>query len=382
MFLPNYKNGSIVNLTSSILKAFDVKSEYAPLKELGDLASAQNIVLLVIDGLGYEYLKKHGKNSIFSKYLMRELTSVFPAGTPSAEQTLKTGVAPERHGITGWYVFLKELGVVSTILPFVPRCGGISFSNYNIEKNKIFTEKTINEKIKSRSYLIYPDNIASGNRISAKGVRFLTFDTLDDMFLRIREAVRSGADKKYIYAYWPLFDMLCHSDGTEGKKTKKHFDQLDQKTASFLKAIRSTNAILIITADHGLIDIPAAKVIFLEHHPELQKTLTLPLCGQTRTAFCYVHPAKAKKFEKYVKEKLDYCCELYKSEDLIRRGFFGLFEPSEKLFDRIGDYVLIMKENYIIKDKLLEEKIDVFIGNHGGVSKEEMLVPLIVIKNL
>jgi len=61
--------------------------------------------------------------------------------------------------------------------------------------------------------------------------------------------------------------------------------------------ISGTNTTVIITADHGLIDIPSANVIFLEDHPELQDTLTLPLCGQSRTAYCYVHPAKAKKFE-------------------------------------------------------------------------------------
>jgi len=369
-------------LTSSILQAFGEKSAYAPLKELDGLANAQNIVLLVIDGLGYEYLKKHSKNSVFEKYLVRDITSVFPAGTPSAETTLKTGVAPEKHGITGWYVYLKELGVVSTILPFVPRCGGASFMNYGIEKKEIFTEKTINEKIKNRSYLIYPDNIAASNKINAAGVQCLAFADLEGLFAQIKKAIDSSSERKYIYAYWPEFDMLCHSEGTEGEKTGEHFKELDRKATYFLDTIRDTNTILIITADHGLIDTPKSKVIFLEDHPELQETLALPLCGQTRTPYCYVRPAKAKDFEKYIKEKLGYCCEAYKGEDLIKRKFFGLFKPSEKLFDRIGDYVLIMKENYIIKDKLLKEKIDVFIGNHGGVSKEEMLVPLIIIKNL
>jgi hypothetical protein len=55
--------------------------------------------------------------------------------------------------------------------------------------------------------------------------------------------------------------------------------------------------------------------------------------------------------------------------------------PEPRLFDRIGDYVLIMKENYIIKDFVLGETEKFHIGNHGGVSKEEMLVPLIVIES-
>jgi hypothetical protein len=38
-----------------------------------------------------------------------------------------------------------------------------------------------------------------------------------------------------------------------------------------------------------------------------------------------------------------------------------------------------MKENYILKDKIKKIKKKMHIGHHGGVSKEEMLVPLIVI---
>jgi hypothetical protein len=65
---------------------------------------------------------------------------------------------------------------------------------------------------------------------------------------------------------------------------------------------------------------------------------------------------------------------------LITKGVFGLYEPVKTLWQRTGDYVLIMKENYVIKDKLLNEKTFNFIGNHGGTSEEEMFIPLIIIK--
>jgi len=64
-----------------------------------------------------------------------------------------------------------------------------------------------------------------------------------------------------------------------------------------------------------------------------------------------------------------------------KKELFGLFNPNKKLFNRVGDYVLIMKENYVIMDSLLGEKRGFHIGNHGGVSKQEMHVPLIIIKN-
>ncbi|MFZ2970614.1 MAG: alkaline phosphatase family protein [Minisyncoccia bacterium] len=324
MTLPNYKNGSIVNLTSSILKAFNGSFLYEPLKELDGLKDSKNIALLVIDGLGYEYIKRNGENSVFEKHLVRSLTSVFPSTTASATTTFATGVAPQQHGITGWFMYLKELGVVSTILPFVPRYRGESFPNAGIERKDIYSEKTISEKIKDISYTIYPEKIIDG-KVNKREKSLLGYSSLSGMFFQINRVLKSGRSRKYVYAYWTEFDSLCHRKGVGSKETLEHFRQLDKKITSFIKSLKGTETTLIITSDHGLIDTPRSKIIFVNDHPDLYETLTLPLCGEPRAAYCYVRPSKARQFEGYVKEKLGHCCELYKSEDLIKRGMFGLF---------------------------------------------------------
>ena len=89
---------------------------------------------------------------------------------------------------------------------------------------------------------------------------------------------------------------------------------------------------------------------------------------------------KTKQFETYVKNKLGKYCELHKSQDLIKKNYYGLFEPHSKLIERIGDYVMILKENYVIRDNILKQKRSFHIGNHGRVSDDEMFVPLIVFK--
>lgn len=105
----------------------------------------------------------------------------------------------------------------------------------------------------------------------------------------------------------------------------------------------------------------------------------MPLSGEPRVVYCYVKPNKIKQFENYVKTKLANVCEIHKSEELIRKNYFGLYEPNEKLKNRIGDYTLIMKDNFIMKDLVFGEDQNIYTGNHGGVSREEMIVPLIVI---
>ena len=127
------------------------------------------------------------------------------------------------------------------------------------------------------------------------------------------------------------------------------------KLKQFIKSIKDTSTTLLITSDHGFIDTNEKSVIWLEDHPELKKCLTLPLCGDTRAVYCYVHPSKTNEFENYVKNKISKYCYYYKSTDLIKNGFFGLYKENPELRERIGDYTLIMKKNYIFRDNLLNQ---------------------------
>lgn len=205
------------------------------------------------------------------------------------------------------------------------------------------------------------------------------YTTLNGFFSQIRKAVKSHNQRKYIYAYWYEFDSISHKNGVNSKKAYNHFKEIDKRLKSLVKNIKNTNTTLIITSDHGFVDSTKKQLIKLEDHPKLKECLTLPLCGERRTVYCYVHPSKTKQFEKYVKTKFKKYCYMYRSEELIRKNYFGLFKENPKLFDRIGDYILIMKDNYLFCDDILNRKRKFHIGHHGGVSKEEMYVPLIVI---
>lgn len=376
--LPDYRGGSIVNLMASIERAFGGKPRYSPLGLLPpEELSSKNIVLLVLDGLGYEWLRRHGKDSTLLKHHRGKMTSVLPSTTASCVTTFSTGVAPQQHAITGWFIYLKEIGTVSTILRYVTREGRIPIK---ADVKRFFDQSSLAERIQAARYNIVPEDLAGSTvtRALARKAKLVPYKGLKGYFREIARLVRLRGKRKFIFAYWPEFDSVCHHYGTGSKEALSHFRELDRGFASLLARLKGTDTTLIATSDHGLIDTPQSRLILVERHPELAETLALPLCGEPRLAYCYVYPKKAKQFEHYVRTHFRDCCWLYKSKDLVRRGCFGLFAPNRRLSERIGDYILVMKEDCTFKDFVPGEPRKVHKANHGGVSREEMHVPLVV----
>jgi predicted AlkP superfamily pyrophosphatase or phosphodiesterase len=311
------------------------------------------------------------------------MTTVFPATTVAAMTSFATALAPQQHGLTGWFMYLKEIGAVTTIIRFTSRAGGLELQKGNISYSDIYNEKSIVEDIKATSIIVsYHDYYNSEySHMISKGAKKLSFKTLNGFFQQIEKALQIENKRKFVYAYWAILDSICHRQGTDSQQAREHFHELDNKIASLARYLKSRNAALIITADHGLIDTKEKdRIIHLKDHPQLADTLALPLTGEPRAAYCYVRPDRVDRFESYVAKEFNGCCDLFKSENLIKDNYFGLFKPNRKLRDRVGDYTLIMKENYVIKDLVLGEEPYYFIGHHGGVSSAEMFVPLIAVE--
>ncbi len=379
--LPDYQGGSIVNVSASIARACGLDDLlHPPARELAqqDLA-ANTIVLLLIDGLGYEFLRRQSPNSVFNRHLRASLSSVLPSTTSSAISTMATGLSPRQHAVTGWFMHLRELGAVTAILPFMPRIGGEILSKYNVSMADLLDMQPLFKHFDRPAYVLMPDWIVDSpySRLAFAGSRRQGYDGLDD-WLRQLAQLTAEPQRKFVYGYWPELDHLCHEHGVGSTEVAAHFSRLEKAFETFFETISGHDASVIIVADHGLVDTGNDRVIQLEDHPELRDCLSHPLCGEPRLAYCYVRPRATERFQRYVETRLSHCCECYRSEELVKAGWFGPGWTHPELLPRLGDYCLVMKDNYVIKDRLLGERAFHQVGVHGGVSSAEMRVPLIV----
>ena len=383
MTLPDYRGGSIVNLMASIEAALGgANPAYPPLVLLppSTLAGARSVVLLVIDGLGYNYLTRTGAGGALHRHLRGRITSVFPSTTASAITAFLTGLAPQQHALTGWHTYFREIGTVAAVLPFRPRLGGPALSETGASPAALLAPRPLSDRLKTPAYMVSPARIVHSefNRAYGGTAQRRGYDSLEQLFGTVASILRQGDKRQYIYAYYPELDALAHEHGISSQPVAEEFARLDTAFDRFLAAIRGSDTAVIVTADHGLIDSPPERLIQLDDHPALAETLVLPLCGERRAAYCYVHPAREQQFRDYVTGELGDYVTLRASADLVEEGWFGLGPPSPRLLERIGHYTLVMKGNYTIKDWLLGERRHVHVGVHGGVSEGEMYVPLIL----
>ena len=384
---PDYHGGSIVNLVRSIERALDARAcdAAASYPELGTLparalAGARNIVLLLIDGLGYDYLGSAGAGGALHAGLRARISSVFPPTTATAVTSYLTGVGPQQHALTGWHVWLRELGCLAATLRFRPRHGGEPLSKAGIDPRSVYTAEPMFERLAASSHVVSPADIIDSDYNVAHCGRALrrSYRELPGMFSTVAEILRSGGERKFIHAYTYELDAAAHTHGCASAELQQKFRQIDAAYAGFLDEIAGTDTAVIVCADHGFIDSPKASCIELADHPQLTQTLMLPLCGERRAAYCYVQPGRERAFEHYVQTGLAHCAELYRSTDLIAQGWFGLGPAHPRLAERVGHYTLLMKDDYTIKDWLLGEPRHLTLGVHGGVSAAEMQVPLIL----
>src|SRR6267142_3357568 len=151
---PDYAGGSLVNLVASVVAARGGKPLHEPLRNFEFPVSAKNLVLLIIDGLGDNYLARHGKGSELERRRHAALTSVVPSTTASAITTSYTGRTPLEHGLTGWFSYFGEAGCVSATLPFRSRGDMAPLQQRGFSPAAAFPASSVFEALPVRSIVV------------------------------------------------------------------------------------------------------------------------------------------------------------------------------------------------------------------------------------
>lgn len=381
---PDYTGGGFLNLLASLAAACGARPRHPPLRALlpTELAAASNLVLLIVDGLGDRYLRARGAGGQLERHRRSAISAVFPSTTAAAITTSYTGWAPLEHGLTGWFTYFAEAGCVAAPLTGRSRGDDLPLSTRGVASARLFAAPSLFDTLTRRTIVVSEANIVGSayNVHHCGRAERRAYVDRAGLLAQIEAAVTSGADRKFVYAYWPYFDTLAHRYGIASAEVRAELTAIDSAFSELLERLTGSDALVIVTADHGFIDSRPGEALALEDGPGLASLLRLPLCGERRVAFCHVQNGLVATFAASAKEWLGDRAEVRSSRELAEEGWFGTGTAHPRFAERIGDVALVMNKHYTVKDWVPGETRNLIVGHHGGTSEDEMLIPLVIAK--
>ena len=383
---PDYRGGSIVNLLSSIIHALGGASPHPRLRALDPRVfdGVSRIVYLVLDGVGCNQLSRFmaagGGGHFFSGHPFERLTTVFPSTTAAAVTTLSTGSTPVEHGVLSWHLHLPDLGLVGAVLPGKTLTGTpLAGDGFNLRRYlglpSYLSSVRRHKRLLSFGALGRSAYSNAGTRWNGHGA----YKTLAGMERQTVRFARQGG-RGIAYVYWPQYDTLCHNKGVQARETRRHLAEIDRSLGRLAGRLTGTGTLLLVTADHGVVDAPPPRRIDLAAVPGLLDCLALLPAGDARQVSCFVRPGSVERFHGVVARHLAEACICITGEDLLESGLLGPGRQHPSLRGRVGDYVLLARDDYAFRVTASLTKARVHKGNHGGLSPDEVYVPLYALR--
>lgn len=371
---PAYDGGTLGNLLPSALTAVGRGSGWdgptIPLPE------ARYYVVLLVDGLGWELLRRYADRTPYFAGLLengRPLTTGIPSTTATSLTSLGTGLEPGRHGIVGYTCRVPGTNRLLNALQW----------NGSVDPEGWQPHPTMFEHGErhdcAMTAVSRPEFSDSGLTVAGmRGSRYVGADDAESVAAAVSSVIDSaGADERgVIYAYHRDLDRTGHEFGCETERWRHELAEADA-LAERLRELLPADVALVVTGDHGMVDVPPAGRIDVDAEPDLDAGVAV-LGGESRFRYLYVDggPSEISAVIARWKDRLGDDALVLRRDEAIERGWFGPVE--DRVRPRFGDVVVATLGRIALDARRRHPHEARLVGVHGSLSADEMLVPLLV----
>ncbi len=352
-----------MSITNSILRYYGAKTHHETLPIVDELLSKgyKNVVLLVMDGMGVNVLEKNlSKNTFLRKHIRSEISSVYPCTTTAALTSILTGKTPNEHGWIGWSNYFNE----------VDKCIDL-FSNHESGTEKNASDEHVPNKVLAYESIF----LQIGANVKAYAVTPFSehfANTIEGICTHIK-ALCGEPDRKFIYAYHFQPDHDMHDFGVSHDCITQMITDYNNKLETLISSLSDT--LFIITADHGMIDITRKCI---EDYPQINDALIRSICVESRCCSMYVKNESIAEFPEIFTHTFGGKFKLFTHDEFIESGLLGNGLSHSKIKDFIGDFVAVALSDIALWNKSVNGEFKKYKAAHAGLTKEELIVPLII----
>jgi Type I phosphodiesterase / nucleotide pyrophosphatase len=328
------------------------------------VAGASQVVLLILDGLGWEQLEaRRALAPTLSAGVGRAITSVAPSTTACALTSLVTGRAPAEHGVVGYRVAYG--GEIMNVLLW--SVGGVDARMRvpagQFQPCPLFPGAPGPVPVVTRN-----DFGATGFSAAHLGDAELhSWHTPAGLLTSVRGLVAGGAP--FVYAYYEGIDKVSHARGL-GEYYDDELRSVDRLVGDLL-GLLPPGAVLVVTADHGQVEVDGA----VEVLPGDVMDGVCLISGEGRFRWLHVRPGALEAVAAASKETFGDVAWVRTKDEMVEEGWLGGV-PSAAVSSRLGDVVLAPFTKTAFLDPADTGELRL-AGRHGSLTPAEMLIPLL-----
>jgi predicted AlkP superfamily pyrophosphatase or phosphodiesterase len=364
--LPRYGERSINDVLPSTMAALGAPGWS---NSLG-LPEAASIVVFLIDGLGWRLLQRYADEAPYLAGLAaagQPITSGVPSTTATSLTGLGTGLTTGAHGVVG---FTSRIPGTDQLLDALrwsskvdPREWQTHDTVFDRARKAGITATAVSKRMFESSGL---------TAASQRGAQYVGADSVGE---RISATVRAALEPRSLtYVYDGELDSTGHRLGCRSLGWRHQLAMVDSFAARLREAL-PPHVVLLVTADHGMVDVELAQRLDVDEQPELMDGVSV-FGGEARFRHLYCDAGAVDEVAARWQDRLGDTAVVVVREAAIAAGWFGPVEP--RVRPRLGDVMVAsMGDVAVVSSSRFPHEASL-VGLHGSLTADEMLVPLLL----
>jgi hypothetical protein len=338
------------------------------------LPETTRYVVVLIDGLGWNLLRRALFAAPFLGSFLggaQPITSAVPSTTVTSLGSLGTGQPPGQHGLVGYTSRVPSTGEIlngltweSDVVPTV------------YQSKPTFFEQASKAGVAVSSVALARFQGTGLTEAALRGAAFVPFSDESAEDLRIALIVDAAlrGDRSVVYAYERELDHYGHVHGCNSADWVQQLARIDAMCER-LRAALPPQVTVIITGDHGMVDIPSEQRIIAEDDPALMAGVSA-LAGEARFRHLYVDQEPPRRVADRWRARFGELAWVRTRDEAIDEGWFAAMD--DQLRERWGHVLVALRGDWAVMTSAFPREFTL-IGMHGSLTPAEMLVPLLVV---
>nr|WP_254456260.1 nucleotide pyrophosphatase/phosphodiesterase family protein [Paeniglutamicibacter quisquiliarum] len=371
---PPYGSRTIAELLPSAAAALGVEGFENAL----GLPAANRIAVVMVDGLGKALLKARGGHAPFLRKLMENsqtLLASFPSTTAASLTSMGTGLPPGQHGVVGYDVVDPVRRRVVNQLGGWPR---------DLDPVSWQPHPTVFERAEAAGVHTATVSLSQfkDSALTKAALRGPVFTAAESPHARVRATceILAANPRSLVYCYFNELDKAGHRYGKDSAQWGNALEDLDSVMRT-LAARVPAGTLLLLTADHGMVDVDEQWRIDYSEFPELVDGVELT-AGEPRGVQLHfasqTPPAQREAVAEAWRERFGAKAWVLGRDEAIDLGLFGPVDDAVR--ERIGDLLILAAEEIAFLDgRRVKPAAFTMIGQHGSLTRAECEVPLLTL---